>query len=200
MQRRSSPSGGRREQLGCLRTGRGPYEPAVELSRVPLVEDPRALGISEGDPTCGQDREQCLGLAASAAFLDALGFGILAVLGDVGLEHGVALGDQRTLDGVVRLGGVDQGVDRQGYLEGWIFDVPGGVELAWPERAPSAKSDRRWITIPPPRPPRSRAVVAHDPAAKWIPVRPPLKGGVFGGKPACIEAADGRSGTTYRRC
>jgi hypothetical protein len=25
-------------------------------------------------------------------------------------------------------------------------------------------------------------------------------GGVFGGKPACIEAADGRSGTTYRRC
>ena len=33
----------------------------------------------------------------------------------------------------------------------------------------------RWITIPPPQPSGSRGGVDHDPAAKWISTRPPLK-------------------------
>jgi hypothetical protein len=47
---------------------------------------------------------------------------------------------------------------------------------ACPEPAPGSHVQRpRWITIPPPPPARSRGRVDHDPAAKWIPVSPPLK-------------------------
>lgn len=58
---RASPPAGR-EQLGDVRTGHGLHDPAVELYLVILAEDPHALGIPDGGPPCGQDREYRLGL------------------------------------------------------------------------------------------------------------------------------------------
>jgi len=46
--------------LGSLRAGSCPGEPAIELSRVALCQDPHTLGIPDGDPAGSQDREQRL--------------------------------------------------------------------------------------------------------------------------------------------
>jgi len=46
------------------------------------------------------------------------------------------------------------------------------------------QSPPQWITIPPEPAPRSCAGVGHDPAAKWISVRPPLKRVAMSVRPA----------------
>src|ERR1044071_4715111 len=63
----------RREQVGDLLTECGLCEPAVELCRILLAEDSPALGLSDGDVSCGQDHEHGFGEAERRRILDAFG-------------------------------------------------------------------------------------------------------------------------------
>jgi hypothetical protein len=70
----------------------------------------------------GEQHDHRLGPTLGAA----LGLALRAVLD----EHGIAPGEQGARDGIVGLGVVDHGRDRQRHRERRIGDVAGRVELA----------------------------------------------------------------------